>query len=324
MKALLCKQYGLPDTLVLEEVADPVAGPGQVVVDMKAAGANFPDVLIIQNKYQFKPPLPFAPGAELAGVISAVGDGVKHLKVGDRVIGSTGHGAFAEKVLVPAARVIPMPPGLGFDAAAAFTLTYGTSYHAVKDRAALQAGETMLVLGAAGGVGLSAIEIGKVLGARVIAAASSDEKLAVCREHGADDTINYATEDLRERIKALTDGKGPNVIYDPVGGQYTDPAFRSIAWRGRYLVIGFANGEIPKLPLNLTLLKGASVVGVFWGDYVAREPKHFAADLQEMFGWIQQGKLRPHISARYPLAQGAQALNDLMNRKVTGKVIITA
>ena len=250
MKALLCKQYGLPDTLVLEEVADPVAGPGQVVVDMKAAGANFPDVLIIQNKYQFKPPLPFAPGAELAGVISAVGDGVKHLKVGDRVIGSTGHGAFAEKVLVPAGRVIPMPPGMGFDAAAAFTLTYGTSYHAVKDRAALQAGETMLVLGAAGGVGLSAIEIGKVLGARVIAAASSEEKLAVCREHGADDTINYATEDLRERIKALTDGKGPNVIYDPVGGQYTEPAFRSIAWRGRYLVIGFANATQKLIPFR--------------------------------------------------------------------------
>jgi NADPH:quinone reductase len=324
MKALLCEHYGLPDTLVFKEVADPVPGPGQIVVDMKAAGVNFPDVLIIQNKYQFKPTLPFAPGSEMAGVVSAVGEGVTHVKVGDRVIGSTGHGAFAEKVLMQAGRAIAMPAALGFDAAAAFTLTYGTSYHAIKDRAALKAGETMLVLGAAGGVGLSAIEIGKVFGARVIAAASTEEKLEVCRQHGADATINYSTEDLRERIKALTDGKGPDVVYDPVGGQYTEPAFRSIGWRGRYLVIGFANGEIPKLPLNLALLKGASIVGVFWGDYVAREPKHFAADLQQMFGWIAEGKLRPHISARYPLAKGAQALNDMMNRKVTGKVIITA
>ena len=323
MKALLCKQYGLPDTLVLEDVADPVPGPNQVVVDMKAAGVNFPDVLIIQNKYQFKPPLPFAPGAELAGVISAVGEGVSHLKVGDRVIGSTGHGAFAEKVLVPAARVIPIPPGVEFDVAAAFTLTYGTSYHALVNRAVLEPGETLLVLGAAGGVGLSAVEIGKALGARVIAAASTDEKLAVCREHGADATINYHTEDLRERIKALTDGKGPDVVYDPVGGHYAEPTFRSIAWHGRYLVIGFANGEIPKLPLNLPLLKEASIVGVFWGAFVAREPKIFMADLQKLFAWVAQGKLRPHISARYPLAQGVQALNDMMNRKVMGKVVVT-
>jgi len=323
LKALLCKQYGLPDTLVLEDVADPVPGPNQVVVDMKAAGVNFPDVLIIQNKYQFKPPLPFAPGAELAGVISAVGEGVSHLKVGDRVIGSTGHGAFAEKVLVPAARVIPIPPGVEFDVAAAFTLTYGTSYHALVNRAVLEPGETLLVLGAAGGVGLSAVEIGKALGARVIAAASTDEKLAVCREHGADATINYHTEDLRERIKALTDGKGPDVVYDPVGGHYAEPTFRSIAWHGRYLVIGFANGEIPKLPLNLPLLKEASIVGVFWGAFVAREPKIFMADLQKLFAWVAQGKLRPHISARYPLAQGVQALNDMMNRKVMGKVVVT-
>ncbi len=323
MKALLCKQYGLPDTLVYEDAPDPVPGPGQVVVDMKAAGANFPDVLIIQNKYQFKPALPFAPGAELSGVVSALGEGVTGVKVGDRVIASCGHGAFAEKVIVPATRIIPMPDGVSFETGAAFMLTYGTSYHAIKDRAAIKAGETMLVLGAAGGVGLAAIEIGKAFGAKVIAAASTPENLQICRDHGADETINYSTEDLRERLKALTGGKGPDVIYDPVGGQYAEPAFRSIAWRGRYLVVGFANGEIPRLPLNLALLKGASLVGVFWGDFVAREQKNYQQDVKEMFELVAAGKLRPHISATYPLAQGAQALNDLMNRKVTGKVVVT-
>lgn len=324
MKALLCKQHGLPDTLVYEDAPDPVPGQGEVVIDMKAAGVNFPDVLIIQNKYQFKPALPFSPGAELAGVISAVGPGVTGVKVGDRVIGSCGHGAFAEKVLVPANKTIPLPDGVDFDIGAAFTLTYGTSYHALVDRAELKSGETLLVLGAAGGVGLAAIEIGKALGARVIAAASTEDKLRVCREHGADETINYATEDLRERLKALTGDKGPDVIYDPVGGQYAEPAFRSIAWRGRYLVVGFANGDIPKLPLNLALLKGASLVGVFWGSYVAREPKRFASDLQVMFGWIKEGKLRPHVSGRYPLADGAAAISHLMNRQATGKVLIVA
>ena len=323
MKALLCKQHGLPDTLVLEETPDPVPGPGDVVVEMKAAGVNFPDVLIIQNKYQFKPPLPFAPGAELAGIVSAVGSEVPRFKVGDRVIGSCGHGAFAEKVKVPATRLIPLPAGVDFETGAAFTLTYGTSWHAIKDRAALQSGETMLVLGAAGGVGLAAIEIGKALGARVIAAASSEEKLRVCREHGADSTINYSNEDLRQRIKALSDGKGPDVVYDPVGGQFTEQAFRSIAWRGRHLVVGFANGEIPKLPLNLALLKGAAIVGVFWGDHVAREPAQFAAELATMFDLVAKRRLRPHISARYPLAQGAQAISDMMNRKVIGKIVIT-
>lgn len=322
MKALLCKSYGLPDTLVFEDTADPKPAAGQVVIDMKAAGVNFPDVLIIQNKYQFKPALPFSPGSEMAGVVSAVGEGVKHLKVGDRVMANTGHGAFAEKVLVDASRTLPIPAGVDFVTAAAFTLTYGTSYHAIVDRAALRPGETMLVLGAAGGVGLSAVEIGKAIGARVIAAASTDEKLAICREHGADATINYATEDLRESLKKLTDGKGPDVIYDPVGGSYAEPAFRSIAWRGRFLVIGFANGEIPKLPLNLALLKGASIVGVFWGDFCKREPQHFHDDLRVMFGWIAEGRLRPHISGRYPLAEGAKALNDMMNRKVTGKVVV--
>lgn len=323
MKALLCKQFGPPETLVLEEVPDPVAGTGEVVIEMRAAGVNFPDVLMIQDKYQFKPPLPFAPGAELAGVVAAVGPEVSNVAVGDRVIASVGHGAFAEKVKARADRLIPMPDGVDFDVAAAFTLTYGTSWHALSDRAALQSGETLLVLGAAGGVGLAAVEIGKALGARVIAAASSEEKLAVCREHGADATIDYSREDLRDRIKALTDGKGPDVVYDPVGGAYTEPAFRSIGWRGRYLVVGFANGEIPRLPLNLPLLKGAALVGVFWGGYVSREPERFAADLKSLFGLVAQGRLKPRVSARYPLERGASALADMMNRKVVGKVVIT-
>ncbi|MFZ6813125.1 NADPH:quinone oxidoreductase family protein [Undibacterium sp. Rencai35W] len=322
MKAVLCKAWGLPDTLVVEDLPDLVAGAGQVVIDVKAAGVNFPDVLIIQNKYQFKPELPFTPGSELSGVVRAVGEGVSKINVGDKVIAFIGHGAFAQQVIAPAQAVMPMPPDMDFDTAAAITLTYGTSHHAVVDRAQLKAGETMLVLGAAGGVGLAAIEIGKALGARVIAAASSDEKLAICKEHGADLTINYSTEDLREAIKAATDGKGPDVIYDPVGGIYAEPAFRSIAWRGRYLVIGFANGEIPKLPLNLTLLKGASLVGVFWGEFAKREPKANMAAMRELMGWLAEGKIKPHISGRYALKDTAIALNDISARKVTGKVVI--
>src|SRR5690606_12118298 len=290
---------------------------------MKAAGVNFPDVLMIQDKYQFKPPLPFAPGAELAGVVARIGPEVRGFAVGDRVIASVSHGAFAEKVRARADRLVPIPPGVDFDVAAAFTLTYGTSWHALSDRAGLRSGETPLVLGAAGGVGLAAVEIGKALGARVIAAASSEAKLAVCREHGADATIDYSREDLRERIKALSDGRGPDVVYDPVGGEYTEPAFRSIGWRGRHLVVGFANGEIPKLPLNLPLLKGASLTGVFWGGYVSREPERFAEDLRTLFDLIDKGRLRPRVSARYPLERGADALADMLNRKVIGKVVIT-
>lgn len=322
MKAVVCKAWGLPDSLVVDELADPVPGPGQVVLDVKAAGVNFPDVLIIQGKYQFRPELPFTPGSELAGVVSAVGPGVERIALGDRMIAFTAQGAFAQKIAVPAQALMPMPPGMDFDTAAAITLTYGTSHHAVVDRAALKEGETMLVLGAAGGVGLAAIEIGKALGARVIAAASSDEKLAVCREHGADATINYSTEDLREAIKAATGGKGPDVIYDPVGGSYTEPAFRAIGWRGRYLVVGFANGEIPKLPLNLMLLKGASLVGVFWGEYAKREPKANLAGMRQLLGWMAEGKIRPLVSGRYALADTARALNDMAARKVTGKVVI--
>lgn len=322
MKAVQCKTWGPPDTLVVEDLPDVVPTAGQVAIDVQAAGVNFPDVLVIQNKYQFKPELPFTPGSELAGVVRAVGDGVVKLKVGDRVLAFVNHGAFAQQIAVPANMVMPMPPGLDFDTAAAITLTYGTSHHAVVDRAQLKAGETMLVLGAAGGVGLAAIEIGKALGARVIAAASTDEKLAVCKEHGADATINYSSGDLREAIKAATDGKGPDVIYDPVGGIYTEPAFRSIAWRGRYLVIGFANGEIPKLPLNLALLKGASLVGVFWGEFAKREPKANLAAMRELMEWMAAGKIKPHISARYSLSETPRALNDMAARKVTGKVVI--
>ena len=323
MRAIRCNQYGPPESLTVEELPDLEPPPGHVVIDVKAASVNFPDVLIIENKYQFKPPLPFTPGSEVAGIVRAVGAGVTQFTPGSRVVAFTGSGGFAQQALASESACVPLAEDVDLELAAAFTLAYGTSHHAVVDRAALQAGETMLVLGAAGGVGLAAVEIGKALGARVIAAASSDEKLAVCLQHGADATINYATEDLRERIKTLTDGKGPDVIYDPVGGVYAEPAFRSIGWRGRYLVVGFANGEIPKLPLNLTLLKGASVVGVFWGDFAKREPERNHAAFRQMVGWIGEGKLKPHVSARYPLDETARALRDMAERRVIGKVVIT-
>ena len=324
MKAVLCEKYGPPDSLVLKDLPSPRAGAGDVVISVRAASVNFPDVLIIENKYQFKPPLPFSPGSELSGVIKEVGEGVSGWRPGDRVMAFTTYGAFAEEVKVEATRLVRLPAKMSFEEAAAFVLTYGTSDHALRDRAALAAGETLLVLGAAGGVGIAAIEIGKALGARVIACASSDEKLAVCREHGADATINYATEDLRERIQAITGNKsGVDVIYDAVGGPYTEPAFRSIAWRGRLLVVGFAAGEIPKLPLNLALLKGASVVGVFWGDFGRREPKQFAESLRQIATWYEQGRLRPHVSEKFPLEKAAEALKLMAARKVKGKVVLT-
>ena len=324
MKAVLCKQYGPPESLVLEELPSPRPGPSEAVITMHAASVNFPDVLIIQNKYQFKPPLPFSPGSELAGVVKEVGAEVKNVQPGDRVIAFTAYGAFAEEVKTEATRLIPLPKGMSYETGAAFLLTYGTSDHALRDRAALKAGETLLVLGAAGGVGLAAVEIGKALGARVIACASTDDKLAVCREHGADETINYATGDVRERIKELTNGKGVDVIYDAVGGPYTEPAFRSIAWRGRLLVIGFAAGDIPKLPFNLPLLKGASIVGVFWGDFARREPKAFAESIQQLGRWYAEGKLRPHVSQAFPLAKAVDALQMMAARQVKGKVVLTA
>ena len=323
MKAILCKQFGPPDSLVFEEVASPRAGPGEVVVSVKAASVNFPDVLIIQNKYQFKPPLPFSPGSELAGVVKEAGEGVTAFRPGDKVIAFTTYGAFAEEVKTEAARLLPLPQGMDFASGAAFLLTYGTSDHALRDRGALKEGETLLVLGAAGGVGLAAVEIGRALGARVIACASSDDKLAVCREHGADATINYAAEDLRERIKALTDGRGVDVVYDAVGGPYTEPSFRSIAWRGRLLVVGFAAGEIPKLPLNLALLKGASIVGVFWGDFARREPRQFGESVRQLAAWYREGKLRPHVSQTMPLAKAADALKLMAARQVKGKLVLT-
>src|SRR5437870_10130806 len=315
MKAVLCKQYGPPESLVVEELPAPRPGPGEVVVAVKAASVNFPDVLIIQNKYQFKPPLPFSPGSELAGVVKEVGAGVSNVRPGDRVIAFTTYGAFAEEVKTEANRLLPLPEGMDFVTGAAFLLTYGTSEHALADRGELKKGETMLVLGAAGGVGLAAIEIAKALGARVIACASSEEKLAVCRAHGADATINYAAEDLRERVKALTEDRGVNVVYDPVGGPYSEPAFRSLAWRGRLLVVGFAAGEIPKLPLNLALLKGASIVGVFWGDFARREPKAFAQSAKQLARWYAEGKLRPHVSQTLPLERAAEAIRLLAARQ---------
>jgi len=323
MKALLCKQFGPPDSLVIEELPSPRPGPGEVVLSVKAASLNFPDVLIIQNKYQFKPPLPFSPGSELAGVVKEVGEGVSGFKPGDKVIAFTTYGAFAEEAKTEASRLVPLPEKMDFVSGAAFLLTYATTDHALRDRGALAAGETLLVLGAAGGVGLAAIEIGKVLGARVIACASSEDKLAVCRSHGADATINYSTEDLRERIKLLTDGKGVDVVYDPVGGPYTEPAFRSLAWRGRHLVVGFAAGEIPKLPLNLALLKGASVVGVFWGDFARRQPKEFAHSIRQLGLWYAEGKLKPHVSQILPLERAVDALKLMAARQVTGKVVLT-
>jgi NADPH2:quinone reductase len=323
MKAVLCKAFGPPESLVFEDVPAPVPGPGEAVITVKAASVNFPDVLIIENKYQLKPPLPFSPGSEMAGFVKAVGDGVTAFAPGDRVMAITGYGAFAEEVKTEARRMIAIPPGMDFATAAAFGLTYATSEHALVDRGALKAGETLLVLGAAGGVGLAAIEIGKILGARVIACASTDDKLLVCREHGADDTINYTTEDLRERIKALTNGAGVDVVYDPVGGAYTELALRSMAWRGRLLVVGFAAGDIPKIPLNLPLLKGLSIVGVFWGEWTRREPENFTEAMARLGAWYAEGKLKPHISATFPLERAADALTLMANRQVKGKVVLT-
>ncbi|PYR53377.1 MAG: NADPH:quinone oxidoreductase [Acidobacteria bacterium] len=323
MKAVLCKEYGPPESLVVEDVPSPTPGPGDVIISAKAASVNFPDVLIIQNKYQVKPPLPFSPGSEVAGVVKAIGDGVDNVKSGDKVMAVTTYGAFAEEVKTPATRLVPIPDGMDYPTAAAFLLTYGTSEHALRDRGQLKAGETLLVLGAAGGVGIAAIEIGKALGGRVIACASTEDKLAVCREHGADATINYASEDLRERITDLTAGKGVDVVYDAVGGSYTEPALRSLAWRGRLLVVGFAAGEIPRIPLNLALLKGCSIVGVFWGDFARREPKLFAESVRRLGEWYREGKLKPHISATFPLDQAAEALKLMAARKVKGKVVLT-
>jgi len=322
MKALLCKAWGQPEDLRIEEVVDPVPGERQVVIDVKAASVNFPDTLIIQNLYQFKPPLPFSAGGECAGIVRAVGKDITQVKPGDRVAALTLYGSFAEQVVTDIGGVVALPNAVDYATAASFLMAYGTSYHALVDRGSVKAGETLLVLGASGGVGLAAVEIGKQLGAKVIAAASSAEKLKVCAEHGADELINYHEEDLRARVKSITGGKGVDVVYDAVGGELAEAALRSCAWRGRFLVVGFASGVIPKPPLNLPLLKGCAVIGVFFGEYVGREPQKYQSDLRQLFRWLVDGKLRPHIDAEYPLQRGAEAIRALMDRKVSGKVVI--
>lgn len=322
MKAVLCKAFGPADTLVIEDTSSPHIKKNEVLLDVHAAGINFPDTLIIEGKYQFKPPFPFSPGGEAAGVISAVGENVSHLNVGDRVMALTGWGSCAEQIAVPAYNILPMPDAMDFTTAAAFSMTYGTAMHALKQRGALQAGETLLVLGASGGVGLAAIEIGKAMGARVIAAASSAEKLEVARQAGADELINYQDEDVRERLKTLTKGQGVDVVIDPVGGDLFETVFRSIAWNGRMLVIGFASGTIPSLPANLPLLKGAAVIGVFWGSFAQRQPQDNVANFQQLFAWYAEGKLKPLVSQTFALEDTAQAINTLAARKAVGKLVI--
>jgi NADPH2:quinone reductase len=322
MKAIQCVEWGLPERLQLVELPLPEPRAGEVRIRVEAAGVNFPDALIVQKKYQLQPALPFTPGTEVAGTVDAVGADVKRLKPGDRVGAFVGLGGFAEFVCAPAAMTAPLLPGISTETAAAFTLTYATSHHALFDRGQLKAGETLVVLGAGGGVGLAAVELGKIAGARVIAVASSDEKLAAARAHGADETINYGSTELREALKAVTGGKGADVIYDPVGGKHTEAALRSLAWRGRLLVVGFADGEIPQIPANLLLIKGTAAIGVFWGEFAKREPQANQAMLTELFTWLAQGRLKPHVSRSYPLADTPSALEALLARKAVGKLVI--
>ncbi|HEV7577196.1 MAG TPA: NADPH:quinone oxidoreductase family protein [Caldimonas sp.] len=323
MQAWLCENPTGVEALQWKDLPTPEPKAGEVRVAIRAASLNFPDLLIVQNKYQMKPPLPFVPGSEYAGTVEAVGVGVEHLKVGDAIAAFGGTGGFGTHAVVNAALVMPLPAGFPFDDAAAFILTYATTHHALVDRAQMKSGETLLVLGAAGGVGTAAIQIGKVLGARVIAAASSDEKCELCRSIGADATINYAAANIRDELKQLTDGKGPDVVYDPVGGDLAEPVFRSIAWRGRYLVVGFAQGAIPALPLNLALLKGASIVGVFWGEFARREPKANAQALAELARWYAEGKVKPVIDRRLPMRELRAAYALMGSRTVRGKVVMT-
>ncbi|MGB5818132.1 MAG: NADPH:quinone oxidoreductase family protein [Saonia sp.] len=322
MKAIVCEQFGPPSGLVVKEIEALRPKAKEVLVLVKACGVNFPDTLIIQGLYQFKPELPFTPGSDIAGVVKEVGEEVAHLKPGDDVFGFVMNGGFAEEVLVPGNACFPKPPQMDFPTAASFMMAYGTSYHALKDRGNLMEGETLLVLGASGGVGLAAVALGKLMGARVIAAASTKEKLDLCRQYGADELINYSEENLKERIKELSGGKGADVVYDPVGGAYSEAALRGMAWEGRYLVVGFAAGDIPKIPLNLPLLKGCAIVGVFWGSFAMKTPKKNMQNTAQLMQWYGEGKLKPHIHAVYPLADVPKALEEMMERKVRGKVVI--
>ena len=322
MKAALCKSLDGPGAIVIEEIAEPTPAVGEVVVRVGAAALNFLDTLITRGKYQFKPELPFSPAAEIAGVVEAGGDGVNELKIGQRVCGYIGWNGARERVAVPAKLMIPIPDGVTDAAAAGVSVTYGTAMHGLKDRGGLKTGESVAVLGASGGAGLAAVEIAKLMGARVIAVASSPEKLAICRDHGADDLLDYAATDLKTGLRELTGGKGVDVVYDCVGGEYSEAALRSIAWGGRLLVIGFAAGVIPKIPLNLYLLKNASAVGVFWGEMIMREPAQHRANMIEVLNWVAQGRLKPHVHATYPLARIGEAIDALDKRRVTGKLIV--
>lgn len=321
MKTLLCKELGHPSQMVLEDVPSPTPKKKEVLITVKACSVNFPDTLLVQGLYQFKPTLPFAPGSDVAGVVKAIGEGVTHVKPGDEVFGLVQTGGFAEEAIIPAQSVFPKPPMMDFKQAASFMMAYGTSYYALKDRAALKEGDTLLVLGASGGVGLAAVELGKLMGAKVIAAASTADKLALCKEYGADEIINYKEEDLKNRVKEITGGKGADVVYDPVGGDYTEAALRATAWEGRFLIIGFPAG-ISKIPMNLPLLKGCQIVGVFWGSFAMRNPKANMQNTMEIIQMFGKGQLKPHIHGVYSLENGAQALIEMMDRKVKGKVII--
>ncbi|HEY0252946.1 MAG TPA: NADPH:quinone oxidoreductase family protein [Kofleriaceae bacterium] len=323
MRAVRVHDLSGPSGLRVDEVPTPTVSGGQVLIDVKAAGVNFPDILITQGKYQFKPTPPFSPGGEAAGIVSAVGSGVTEFKVGDRVATTLLYGGYAEQLVAPEQATVKLPDAVSFEVGAATLLTYATTYHALVDRAALQPGESLLVLGAAGGVGIAAVELGVLLGAKVIAAASTPDKLAFCKEHGASEGIDYSKEDLKERLKALTKGNGVDVIYDPVGGNLSEPALRGIAWKGRFLVVGFAAGEIPKIPLNLALLKGCQIVGVFWGQFAMRESATNKRHCEQLFQWVAEGKLRPAIDATLPFERAAEALERLARREVKGKLVLT-
>jgi len=322
MRAVVCHHFGPPESLALEEIEEPTAGPDEVVVEVRAAALNFPDVLMIEGKYQSQPPFPFVPGGEFAGVVRAVGRDVTHWQPGDAVFGATGYGALVERIAIAAARLRRIPPGMSFAQASGISTTYGTSYYALKQRAALQRGETLLVLGAAGGVGIAAVELGKALGARVIAAASTDEKLAVARSAGADELVNYADGELKEKVKALTGGRGADVIYDPVGGDLFEQCMRCINWNGRVLVIGFTGGFIPKVPINLILLKGCQVVGVFYGSFSVREPALNEQNFREILALFEAGKINPLVGRTLPMTEYAAALRCLSGRTAIGKVVV--